>query len=95
MRLGKFSKEPGERKLYTIDYSDWLNTSETITGLSFNITPATTLVVDGDAIGSPATGVSFFVSGGTDGVSYTVEAVVTTSQGQIKEDQVLFNIKEY
>ena len=30
MRLGSFVKSPVERKRYTIDYSDWLDTGETV-----------------------------------------------------------------
>lgn len=95
MRLAKFLKEPGERKRYVLDYSEWLEDSETITGVSFSVTPSGSLVVDSYSIGSPATDVAFFVSSGTDGVSYTVEAQITTSVGQIREDQITYAVKEY
>lgn len=95
MRLAKFGKEPGERKRYVLDYSEWLETSETITNVAFAVTPSGALEVDSYSIGSPATDVAFFVSGGVDGVTYSVEAVITTSVGQIREDQITYAVKEY
>lgn len=95
MRLAKFVKEPGERKRYTLDYAEWLEDSELISNVEFTITPSGALTVDSYSLGSPATNVVFFASGGVDGVTYSVEARITTSVGQIREDQVTFAVKEY
>jgi len=95
MKLAKFSKSPAERKRYSIDYSDWLDTGETISSITFAVTPATTpeLLIDAFQIGSPATSVALYVSGGTDGTTYTVDVLMTTSGGQIKEDQIVFSVR--
>jgi hypothetical protein len=96
MKLGKFNQEDSERKRYTIDYADWLDTGETVTESEFVATPATTppLVVDDVAITGDGTKVQFYVSGGLAPTLYTVEVATTTTGAQIKIDEVLYNIKD-
>lgn len=94
MKLGRFTKQPAERKRYSIDYSDWLDTGETISTATFAVAPTGALEVDAYTIGSPATSVVFFVNGGTSGVTYKVTVTITTSGGQIKEDEILFSVRE-
>ena len=96
MRLGSFVKTPIERKRYAIDYSEWLDTSETLATIVYTI-PATTtppLVVDATSIDSGNTIAVFFINGGLNGRQYTVEVVATTSGGQIKEDTILFTVRD-
>jgi hypothetical protein len=95
MSLGRFTKTPAERKRYAIDYSQWLETGETVASYVFAVTPTTTspLVVDAASITTANTVVVFFVSGGLSGTQYTVDAKVTTSGGQIKEDIVLYSVR--
>lgn len=96
MKLGKFTKTSVERKRYALDYSDWLDTGETVSSVTFAITPTGTssLVVDANSISSAGTLVAFFVNYGVTGTTYTLDIQITTSGGQIKEDQVLFTIKD-
>lgn len=96
MKLARFTKAPNERKRYTIDYSDWLDTGETVSTVTFSVTPSTTniLQVDAYSIASPATSVVFFVNDGADGTTYTLEISITTSGGQVKEDQVHYSVRE-
>jgi hypothetical protein len=93
--LAKFVKKPGERKRYTVDYSEWLDEGETVTGATFAITPVTSpiLEVDASSIGTPATTVVFFVNGGVAGSDYELKIHVTTSGGQVKEDTALFSVR--
>lgn len=95
MKLAKFLKTPAERKRYTIDYSEWLDTGETVASITFTVTPVTasTLEIDAYLIATPATSVAFFANYGDLGSNYTVDVVMTTSGGQIKEDQILFNVR--
>jgi hypothetical protein len=96
MKLAKFVKSPAERKRYSIDYSEWLDTGELVSSIVFTVAPSTgaaPLVIDSYLIGTPATDVDFFANYGVDGVGYTVNVVMTTSGGQIKEDQILFSVK--
>lgn len=96
MRLARFTKASTERKRYTIDYADWLDTGETLASADFTVTPAgdNALRVDASSIATPATSVVYFANYGSDGVTYTVDVTITTSGGQIKEDQVLYSVKD-
>ena len=96
MKLARFTKQPSERKRYTIDYSDWLDTGETISTVAFVPSPVATggLEIDAFSIATPATAVVFFANYGVSGTTYTVTVTITTSGGQIKEDEVLFSVRE-
>ena len=95
MRAGRFVKTPDERKQYTIEYTDWLASGETITDHEFEVTPDDgELVVDGSAVNVDGNLLTFFVDGGLDDTQYKVVARITTSLGQVKEDLVRFSIKE-
>lgn len=95
MKLATFIKAPAERKRYTLDYSDWLDTGETVASIVFSVSPSTTntLQIDAYAIANPATSVVFFANYGDAGTTYTVDIRMTTSGGQIKEDTVLFSVR--
>lgn len=95
-RLGKFSKSPDERKRYTVDYTDWLDTAETITSAQYLISPTTSspLIVDAQAILTGNKKISFYVSGGDDLETYDLEVKINTSSGQIKEDVVNFLVRD-
>lgn len=92
MRLGKYNKDPDERKRYRVDYDDWLDTGETVSGATF--TPSDpALVIDDIAIDPGLRAVQFYVSGGTDDVDYDVIVRMTSNLGQIKEDSILFAVR--
>ena len=96
MRLGSFIKTPIERKRYAIDYTDWLDTGETLTTVTYTIPLVTTppLVVDASSLDAAHKVAVFFINGGLNNKQYTVEVVATTSGGQIKEDTVLFTVRD-
>lgn len=97
MPLVKYVKASGERKRYSIDYSEWLDTGETLVGVVFTVlsnTVSTPLVVDGVAVEPDYTGVQYYVSGGVDNTQYEVRATATTSGVQTKIDDLLFMIRE-
>lgn len=96
MRLGSFTKTPAERKRYAIDYSEWLDVTETLHDVTFVVTPTTTtpFVVDAVSTNTANTTVVFFVSGGDTSKQYTVDVKAYTSGGQTKEDTVLFNVRD-
>lgn len=95
MKLGTFFKTPSERKRYSLDYTDWLDTGETVNSRAFTVTPETGDFLQIDASSIDATGkqVVFFANYGDDGVSYVVDVIITTSGGQTKEDQITFTVK--
>jgi hypothetical protein len=95
MRLGKFKQAPLETRRYFVDYSEWLDTGEIlIAPLVVNVVETTTppLVISSEVISSDNLGVVFYVSGGLDGEQYQVDVIVTTSLGQVKEDNFTYNI---
>jgi hypothetical protein len=93
MRLGNFNKTPAERKRYAIDYSDWLDTGETLSSYTLTVSPSGGLTVDTASLTTGSTVLVFFASGGSSGSQYTLDVKANTSGGQIKEDTVLFNVR--
>jgi len=94
--LAKFTKDPDERKKYTISYVDWLAEDESLVTPTITVTPTTAspLTVDTEEIDTAESALSFFVEGGLDGTRYKVIVQVETSEGQIKEDEILFIVRE-
>lgn len=93
--LGKFVHTPVTRKRYIIDYTDWLNSGETLTAIAFQSVPntGTPAIVDSYSLASSTA--TIFVSGGDDGVQYQILVIATTSLGQVKEDEFFVNMKAY
>jgi hypothetical protein len=92
MRLGKFVKAPNERKRYSIDYDDWLDTGETISSVVFTVDPADELAIASSSISSRS--LAMFIEGGDANQTYSVTVQITTSLGQIKEDTVTFAVRD-
>lgn len=94
MPLGKFIKSPDEIKRYSIDYSNWLDTGEYLASATVTRTPATGIMtINVDTIGASDIDLSFFVSGGTAGVSYKLLVRAVTTNGQAKEDTVTVEVR--
>jgi len=95
MILGKYFKAPDERKRYSIDYDDWLDTGEQITTVTFAVTPVDEdpVLIDSILIETPGKGVVFYASAGLDGKSYKAIVTMTTNGGQVKEDTVHYTVK--
>lgn len=95
MNLGKYFKSPDERKRYSIDYADWLDTGEQLSSVTFEVTPidANPVSINGIAIESGGKSVVFYAAAGLDGKSYKAIATMTTSGGQVKEDTVQYTVK--
>jgi hypothetical protein len=96
MTIAKFSKTPLERTRYVMDYSDWLDTGETITHIGYGVVPnddPADLTVDTASLSPDKLSGIFFANGGIDGVTYRVTVQANTSGSQIKRDQVVFNVK--
>jgi hypothetical protein len=95
MILGKYFKAPDERKRYSINYTDWLDTGELLSNVTFEVTPvdADPVVINGITIESGNKSVVFYAAGGIDGKSYKAITTATTSGGQVKEDTVQYTVK--
>jgi hypothetical protein len=97
--LGKFFQTPTEKKQYTLDYSNWLQPGESISGApTFVAVPPSGYVpvapvVFAATVNPPFNAIIVFISGGDDGISYKCLVTITTSSGQIKEDEFYLNVK--
>ena len=94
MALGRYQKTPSERKRYSLDYYDWLDQGEKIFIMAFQVIPEGELEIDAFSINANGTEVVFFANGGVDGGEYVVNVRMTTTGGQLKEDEVLFEVDE-
>jgi len=98
MAIAKYVKATGDRKRYQIDYTDWLDTGEQVSGVNFIIesnVAAPVLVIDSIQVLPTGLGVQYYVSGGVTGVTYRVLADLSTTIGpQVKRDELFFTIRE-
>lgn len=96
MKIAEFVKEPLERLRCAVNYSEWLEPGETLTTVEFYRAPDTAggIYVDTYAIDSTAMAVIFFISAGLKDAVYELGIRASTSIGQIKDDYILFSIRE-
>lgn len=97
-RIGKYTQTMTERKRYQIDYTNWLDTGEAVTGVVFAVVAndvTNPVVVDGVQVLPTTLGVQYYLSGGNDGKTYAISATLTTNMGpQFREDEIIFSVKE-
>lgn len=91
MKLGKVTQQPVERLSYTISYEDFFTDGDNVQTADVVATPAG-LTIDEVTINNPR--VKFWVAGGTTGISYKIEANITTADGRILQDEIILKIKE-
>lgn len=94
MNLGRYKQHPADVRRRMLDYTDFLESGETITGVAPTVSPTTDtpLVVGNVVIDSGGKKFAYRVSGGEDGISYSVTMKVTTTS-QVKNDDVDFDIE--
>lgn len=95
MALGKYFKTPNAVKRYSIDWSDWLDLGETISGVTFAVTPvdASPVVISGNTINTAGTGITFYAGGGVDKTNYSVIATMNSSGGQVDDRDILIIVR--
>lgn len=76
------AKTPTEEKYYTMDFSEELETAETVTSVVSWVFTPTGPTAATPAISPDGKKVQALVSGGTDGVTYTATVTVETSGGE-------------
>lgn len=92
MKVGTFTKQPGERISNSILYDDALDVGDYLETVdSCAASPAGLLVNAGL---SDDKRLRVWHEGGEDGVSYTVTVVVTTHTGERFEDEIICKVKE-
>ena len=97
----RLCKQPAEQRKFSIEFNNLLGTSETVSSISTvssekidgttsDLTIATTAIETSASSGKNSM-TTFWVSGGTTGNTYKIEAVVVTSDSAILEgDGILF-----
>lgn len=83
-----FYQDPSEHLDYAFDYIDWAAAGDTIADA--DVVASTGLTVD--SVHPDGNRVTFWVSGGTVGVTYDVTVTATTVQGRTVERSVFFKI---
>ncbi len=98
-----FLKDPNAVLDYKFDWSpltngadggtsDWLASGETIS--SRTVTVSTGLAKDSDGLTDTNTSVTVWLSGGTDGVDYTVACKIVTSDSRTDERTITIRVRE-
>lgn len=85
-----FTKDPQAVLDYQWDWSDWLETAETIT--AGTVTATTGLTLDSSVVGT--TDVTAWLSGGTADQVYPVTCHITTSAGRQDDRTILIRVEE-
>lgn len=89
------AKDTDAQLVYTIDWTDWLATGETVSTVSFTensrVNDAKPLVIESSGITAANKQTYVELSGGTVGKIYTVTAAITTDSGA--EDRRSFRVK--
>tara|TARA_R110002167_G_scaffold350316_2_gene562524 strand:- start:250 stop:531 length:282 start_codon:yes stop_codon:yes gene_type:complete len=92
MKLGTVTQQPSERLSYTVDYKDFLTGGDNILPTVTSAITPTGLVIDEVTVVDPL--IKFFISSGSAGIKYKLELNVTTADGRILQDEIIFKIKE-
>lgn len=84
MRVGVLRKGADDRRDYDIGFDQWLPEGDSLIDVEATIedAPDASLVIDAASV--DGTDAKVWLSGGTENLSYKVEARVTTAQGRIK-----------
>jgi len=81
MVLQNFDKDPDAVLDYAFNWTDWLESGETITSRVVTVSTGLTKNSDSESAGV----VTIWLSGGTHGVDYLVACKITTSSSRIDE----------
>lgn len=91
--IATYDKDPGATLDYSIDWSSWLPSGDTIDTATWTAT--TGLTVESSPAPSLAAGVAtVWLSGGTAGTRYTATCQVTTTAGRIDERSIAIVVKD-
>ena len=91
MKLGKVFQQPAEKLSYTIDYSEALTAGDNVESV-IAVSDSADLIVDNVFELDPK--IRFWVRGGINGISYKVTITVTTADGRVFQDEIIFRIRE-
>jgi hypothetical protein len=93
-----FEKQPSEKFVFSIDFSNNLSTNETITSKTItgylNENDITSQIIDDSSIDDEGKIIYIKVMNGTNLIDYKITALVNTSDDNIFEKDVLMMIRE-
>jgi hypothetical protein len=88
--IPKYTKQPGDKLDYDIDFNEWLSSGDSLA--SVNVTADTGITIVNSTI--VVSMVKVWLSGGNDGETYKITVKVTTDEGRIKEQEFRIKVKE-
>lgn len=80
MFIAKYTKDPNAKLPYTVDFSEYLEGSETIA--TATVTSDVSLDITGTAIVNTGTGVTFWADNGIVPIAYKVVVEIETTTGK-------------
>src|SRR5574337_1291442 len=83
------TKGPNDTQDYDFNYTLWLS-SLSDTGASSSVTASTGITLQSSSLSNGI--IKVWLSGGTDGQTYTITAQITTTGGRIRQDILLLSI---
>lgn len=90
MILAKYKKQPGETLDYDISYAEFFsNRTDALASVALVVPTGIT-----GTLTTSADTAKVVVSGGTNGVTYTLTVMMTTTTGIVKEDEFRVTVKE-
>jgi hypothetical protein len=94
MALATVTQQPNDVKDYDIDFDQWFPVGDTITDATVIASPAM-LEAPSAVIAPSGRRVKVWVyDGGVDGLTYTLTLKASTSDGRVKEVELLVRIRE-
>jgi hypothetical protein len=89
MTMPIYTKDPGATKDYSFDWSDWLQTGETISTSSWSVTSGITQVSESET----TTTTTIWLSGGAAGQRYLCTNTITSSGGRTEKKSIVIDIE--
>lgn len=90
MAIKKFIKDPDAVLDYTVDWSAWLPSGDTISAVSTSATAGITV----DTSSYTTNSTTVWLSGGTEGTTYDVTIHITTNGGREDDRTIAIQVKE-
>jgi hypothetical protein len=86
----EFNKDPNAKLDYTLDWTDWLVTGDTVSTSVWTVPSGLTAVSDSNT----TTTTTIWLSGGTAGKFYTISNRITTLSGRIEDQSFQLRIND-
>ena len=94
MLLGKIEKQPTDRQNYFVKYEEYLQEGELLLSALAQVDIVGELYVIGPVVMADDKTLEFWLEDGVDGVTYKLDITVTTTIGNVKQDEFKVKVKE-